>query len=526
MSRRTLWLFSFLCALTALRLVIAAHGPLAPDEAYYTMWSQRMDWSFFSKGPGVAAVIHLGTKLFGLNELGVRFFSPLFGLGTSLLVFSMARRLFNEQSGIWAVLLLNATPIFNAGSVLMTIDPISIFFWAAALAAFWRALEASPRFSLWWPLTGLCVGLGFLAKYTNAIFLVSVLLVLLSCRRYHSELARPGLYLLLTVFALCTTPVIYWNASNHWVTVSHLRARGALDSAFTINPLELLEFTGLHLGVYSPLLFAGIIVAIVWALPLARRKFEIFYLLAFGLPLLVMYGILSLKETGEANWTAPAFVSLGIMAAGLWLRRSRHSANLRRYALAAFTLGILMSLLLLNTDLARMAGIPWPYDRDPTGRLRGWETAAREVHRIRTELEAVANDKVFLIGDSYGTAAALSFHLPEPRVEGPNHPPVYIPESQNIENQFSFWPRYDEFLLDGQPVEPNPYFTEQRGVNPFLGRNALYITVDPRRDSPPSSIRDGFESHEMIALIEIKRRGQIARTLRIFLCRNYLTQSL
>lgn len=526
MSKRLCWLIVFLLLLTGIRLVIGAHGTLAPDEAYYAMWSQRMDWSFFSKGPGVASVIRAGTELFGMNELGVRFFSPWFGFGTSLLMFAMARRLFDEEAGIWAVLLLNAAPIFNVGSVLMTIDPISIFFWTAGLAAFWKALEGSPRFTFWWPLTGLCIGLGFLAKYTNAIFLLSVFLVLVISRRHRKEWVRPGIYVLLFVFIFCTLPVVFWNAANEWVTVSHLRARGALDSAFAIHPLKLIEFLGLHFGVYSPLLFGGVLAAVVWAVPHARRKFEVFYLLICGLPLFVMYCILSLKETGEANWTAPAFVSLGILASGFWVRRSRRSVGTRRFAFAAVALGIVMSALLLNTDIVRWMGVPWSYERDPSGRLRAWQTAAEEVDRIRTELEAAGDEEVFLIGDTYGTAASLSFYLPEPRVEGARHPPVYIPESQNIENQFSFWPRYDEFQLEGKPVEGNPYFTEQRGVNPFMGRNALYITIDPDRNSPPSSIREGFDSYDLIALIEIKRQNQVARTLRIFLCRDYLTRPL
>jgi 4-amino-4-deoxy-L-arabinose transferase-like glycosyltransferase len=39
------------------------------------------------------------------------------------------------------VLILNAIPLFNIGNLLMTIDPLSIFFWMAAMYAFWLALE-------------------------------------------------------------------------------------------------------------------------------------------------------------------------------------------------------------------------------------------------------------------------------------------------------------------------------------------------------------------------------------------------
>ena len=75
----------------------------------------------------------------------------------------------------------------------MTIDPLSIFFWVAAMFTFWLALERSPHFSWWWPLTGLLIGLGFLCKYTNALELVSVLLVLALVPRLRREFLRPRL---------------------------------------------------------------------------------------------------------------------------------------------------------------------------------------------------------------------------------------------------------------------------------------------------------------------------------------------
>src|SRR2546429_4832683 len=75
-------------------------------------------------------------------------------------------------------LALNVTPIFNIGAFLMTIDSLSVFFWLAAMLTFWLAVEKSPGFSWHWPLTGLLIGLGFLSKYTNALELVSILLLL------------------------------------------------------------------------------------------------------------------------------------------------------------------------------------------------------------------------------------------------------------------------------------------------------------------------------------------------------------
>lgn len=519
-------LLVFLGVLTLLRLASLSQNELAPDEAYYYMWSQRPDISYYSKGPGVATVIRAGTAIFGANEFGIRFFSPIFGLGTSLLVFAFTRRLYDTTVAFWSVLMLNLTPIFNVGSLVMTIDPISIFFWTVALFTFWLALERAPAFSLWWPLTGLAIGLGFLAKYTNALQLLSIVLVLAITSKHRREFARPGLYSLLVVFGLCTLPPIIWNAQHEWITVAHLSARGGLDSAFKLNPLEFLEFLGSHFGVYSPLIFGGILAAIFGTWKSARRQFKPRFLLAFGLPILVLYFALSLKEAGEANWTAPGIVSLGILATVYWIELARERAWARQYAVAGLAIGAAMSLLVVNIDALRAAGIPLSYEVDPSTRMRGWKTAAETVQQLRDRFERETGEPVFLIADTYQTAASLSFYLPEARVEGPGHPAVYIPESQNIENQFSFWPRYDEFLERKPGKETtDAFYTEEAGTNPFLGRNAIYITTRERK-KPQSQVRNGFQDYDALALFEVWRRGLPLRQYRVFVCYDYRTLPL
>src|SRR6059036_3004685 len=164
----------FIGALTLVRLSMLGSTDLEFDEAHYWMWSERLAPGYFSKGPGIAFAIRASTAVFGANEFGVRFFSPVLAAATSLLLFYFARRLFGPTAGLWAVIGLNATPIFNIGAVLMTIDALSIFFWMAAMFTFWLALENTERSrALWyWPITGLLIGMGFLCKYTNAFEVV------------------------------------------------------------------------------------------------------------------------------------------------------------------------------------------------------------------------------------------------------------------------------------------------------------------------------------------------------------------
>jgi hypothetical protein len=136
-------------------------------------------------------------------------------------------------------------------------------------------------------------------------------------------------------------------------------------------------------------------------------------------------------------------------------------------------------------------------------------------------------EKLFLIADDRSRASEISFYLRDKRVEGPNHPPVYLVESQDIQNQFSLWPRYDEFVTaTNAPAQgEGDVYTEEGGVNPFVGRSALYIR-DRATGRAPHNIRVAFESAEPIAKIEVQRYGEHLRTWQVFLCRKYRPLSL
>ena len=206
MSRPVKAVLLFLLLLTGLRLAYIGRVELSPDEAYYQMWSERLDWAYYSKGPGVALAIRAGTALFGDNEFGVRFFSPIFSLATSLVLLVFARRLYGDAVAVWTVLMLNLTPIFQAGSLLMTIDPLSIFFWSLGMFTTWLALERRRVRLPYWLATGVCVGLGFLSKYTNAMELLCILLAMASIPRWRRELRRPGFYVMLVVAVASSAP--------------------------------------------------------------------------------------------------------------------------------------------------------------------------------------------------------------------------------------------------------------------------------------------------------------------------------
>ena len=521
---RAIWFF--VLALTAIRLSMLATMDLEFDEAHYWMWSERLAPAYFSKGPGVAFAMRASTAVFGANEFGVRFFSPLLAAGTSLLLFYFARRLFSASAALWAVIALNVTPIFNIGAFLMTIDALSIFFWLAAMFTFWLAVEKSPRFSWHWPLTGLLIGLGFLSKYTNAFELVSILLVLALAPRLRQEFARTGLYSLLGMFSLCTVPPIVWNAQHAWITLVHLRSRGGVEEGFGFHPGELLAFLIQHFLAYSPFLFLALAWGVIGSWRRVNQQFKVLFLMWFGLPVFAFYLLLSINKTAAPNWDGLAFFGFGLLAIYFWWKRLEASALLRVCANVALLVGLAMSVIALNTDLLRTAGYELPRN-DPSDRMRGWKSATGAVEKIRNDLEAKLGEKLFLIADARDRASEMSFYLRDKRPEGPGHPPVYITESQDLVNQFSFWPRYDEFV-EVKPGTPRPrdeVYTEESGINPFVGRSALFIRQG-EKEHPPHNIRAAFQSTEPVGTIEVRRHDKVIRRWQVFLCRNYRTLPL
>src|SRR5437588_3810794 len=521
-TTRAVWLF--IIALTAMRLSMLTTSDLEFDEAHYWMWSERLAPGYFSKGPGIAFAIRASTMLFGATEFGVRFWSPILAAATSLFLFYFAKRLFSENVGLWTVIAFNVTPIFNVGAFVMTTDALSIFFWIAAMFAFWLAVEKSPRFSFWWPLTGLLIGIGFLSRFTNAFEIVCVLLVLAFAPRLRQEFKRPGLYWLLGLFIVCTIPPIIWNAQHAWITLLHLRTRGSLTEDVGFRPLEPLKFFGEHFLFYSPLLFGALVWAVIGSWRRVNQQFKVLFLFWFGVPVFVFYFLLSLNHVATPNWDAVSFLSLGLLAVYYWNERiEKRGAQI--FVVSAVVLGFLISFFALDSDILRSAGFRF-WRSDPSDRLRGWKSLTAEVERIRNESEAKLGEKLFLIADERHRASEISFYLKDKRVEGPGHPPVYLVESQDLINQFSFWPRYDQFV-EASPApnqSPDETLAEQKGINLFVGRSALLVRNYGK--NPPHNVRAAFESTELIGTIELKRFGEHVRYWQVFLCRHYRTLPL
>ena len=124
-------------AITLFRLWFAPHLDLVGDEAHYWECGRELDWNHYGKGPGAAFVIWVFTTLLGDHVWALRLPAVLLSAGTGWMIFVLGQKMYSERVGLVAVVAASVMPLFAIGSILMTIDPLSVFFWVAAALSFW-----------------------------------------------------------------------------------------------------------------------------------------------------------------------------------------------------------------------------------------------------------------------------------------------------------------------------------------------------------------------------------------------------
>jgi hypothetical protein len=404
-----------------LRLIyLAWYCPLdlAPDEAHYWDWSRHLDWSYYSKGPLVAYLIRAGCEVAGewsLRHTGsltfaVRLPAALCGALLLISLYMLTLQVFRKDRLALAVVACAITlPLISAGSSLMTIDAPYTCLWGWALVLGHRAIFRGSGWA--WPLLGLLVGLGILAKYTMVLFLPSVFCFLLTSAEHRRQLLRPGFWIMAGVAGASCLPILIWNSQHEWVTVRHVvRLAGLVagEAAVAKSGPRLhwegpLVYLAGQCGLLLVFWFVAWLSAMISFRPWVERTAGTAYLWWLSAPMFVVFLLFGFKTGGgELNWPVTAYLS-GLVLAAAWLGRQLQSSVVWYRRLTAFNLGLtccvglLATLFVHRSDwfyplVSRFAGKAneanaFPLRRlDPTCRLRGWKTLAANVDSVRAEM--------------------------------------------------------------------------------------------------------------------------------------------
>jgi len=518
--------YLLIAALFIFRLFYINSGriELSEDEAYQWLWSKHLALSYYSKPLMIALAQFAGTSIWGDRELGVRFISPVVAAILSFLLLRFIAREVSAPAGFWTVMLCSTAPLLAVGSTLMTVDPLLVLFWTGAMIVGWRAVQPTGTTQQWLAV-GLLMGLGFLSKYTALIQIVSFALFIVLWKPARAQLRRPGPWLALGVFALCTLPVIIWNSQNGWITVHHVGENAKLDKPWEPTLRYFFEFIGAEAGLLNPIYLA----AAIWAsFAMWRRRTQfplLVYLFVMGAPVFFGYWLYSLHSRIMPNWIAAAVVPMFCLAVAYWELRWREGARaVRRWLVAGLVFGIVSVVICHDTRLiTRFTKLNVPPKLDPLRRVDGWKETAEAVGKARTKLLSEGKD-VLIIGSHYGLTGQISFYLPEARRGLPDDPLVYYRTSDKPRNQFYFWPGYRERHSGANAIyvdeESLPKLRRGWVADWLAGDKNLFDSKTVRRGKVPKEVLEEFESVTDLGVQDITIRGRILRRVQLYACRN------
>jgi hypothetical protein len=484
------------------------------------MWSQRLDISYYSKGPLVAWLIRASSEVFGsvsrsicgTDVLAVRL--PAVFCGSAILVglYVLSLRVYHSERFSCLVVVGALTlPMVAVSRTIMTIDSPFICCWCWALVLGHEAIVRRTRWA--WPALGIVLALGILAKYTMILWLGSACLFLVLTPSQRPLLRTAGPWIAVVIAALGYVPILWWNISHDWQSFRHvstLAGATADHASSTIRWIGPLEFVGSQAALLVGFWFVVWLAAMIANRPWKETDPSKQFLWWLSVPTFVTFLVFSVRTSILLNWSVPAYVSGMILAAG-WFRdrlimgTRRSRAYLGTCAALTAIVSTFATICIFHVEIIRPAltsiagspteSSPMPLRRfDPTCRLRGWRHLGKEVAMLEKELQSEGSMPL-IAGSRWFYASEVSFY-------GAGHPNVYSLGLliADRHSQFDVW-------------RPNPLSDPEH----FVGRTFIFVDVG----LPNSTIEKAFDRIEPARVVEYMEGGQPIAKWYLTVCRGF-----
>lgn len=492
-------IISLLCVLTFLRWGWNTPREISPDEAYLALCGFTPDVAYFDGPPGVAIAVATGIRIAGTNGLGASLLWPMFAFAATLALYQLVAPVSGQRAALASAVLLNLLPAFNQSALSPScVMPLTMF-GLAFMACTWRAIETES--TIWWVAAGLGAAGGLLFSFYAWFFLPALGAVFLVSHRWRRLLMSAGFWMATLPSLLVCALFLSWNAQHGWVHFIGGTWQTALTLDWSQLPISIVK-ASISL---SPFVFLALQTGLLLSLREIRHAPKAKFLAVPSVLALLIatYQILRGESALAPGMLAAAFSTalLAWLPANFGNIPTRHALNIVFASAAVWT----ASALALQTTSPPLVSAK----------------VGKAIQTIQTEQQT--DQPLFLIAENAPLASALALHLTDLSAVHPGHPPVYVVESPYADSQYALWARYDQFVDAPAPSSdtvPDP-FTEQKGVNPFIGSSALYITTQSP-DDLPQAVTAAFGSYRHLADIKTPS-GKI---LRLFLCTDYETLPL
>ena len=343
-----------------------------PDEGRYSEISREMALSgdfvtprlnglkYFEKPPLQYWATAIAFKLFGESELTARLYTALCGLGCILLIAYTGKRLYDEETGLLAGLVLLSAPYFAALNEIATLDMGLTFWMTLAVSAFLISQstmhDASRRHGLWCAWAGMA-GAMLSKGLIGVVFPAAALILYCVTQRSVRLVAQLEWTRGLLIFCIIVMP---------WFVMVSVQNPEFLRFFFIHEHFERFTTTTHHREAnwwfFIPILFAGFLPWAVALVPASIRGWRA-----------------PARLVGQ-NQTFAALKFILLYSVFILLFFSKSSSKLPAYILPMFpVLGLLIGVYLRHIDAARLAWLVLPvFPVSLWGAYAAWQAPANK----------------------------------------------------------------------------------------------------------------------------------------------------
>ncbi len=438
MSWKRIWWIALVA-----KLVLGAVIPISNDEAYYWVWGQHLQLSYYDHPPAIAWLFYLARPLDAIRDVIpaisgiVRWPTIVLGHTTILVLLRFLGAAASERQKKLLLGILFISPLFGIGSLIATPDIPYIFFWSLSLWAFQKYYD-QPCLKNSVAL-GAALGMGFCAKYLIVIF-VPIAMAFSIFRRRWDLFRLPFLLSAICTGLVFSAPVLIWNAQHEWISFKFQLNHGLDQEALTVERQlqQLLEYLGGQAALLGPLLLV-----VGFGLRLAKEHRLLIWM---GWGPLVFFAWTSLRSPVEANWPIAGHLAL-LTAAAIVSGREDQSGRIAKMMMVIWALAT--GIVLFQTTRPNNSLFGIKADRLKTYEFVRYKSLERKVQEYPMSTPMYAS--------SYQMAGALSFaaHRVVPKLAGINRVDFFDFHPLGI-------PSVDEFYVTLENEWPWPSWIAER----------------------------------------------------------------
>tara|TARA_Y100000768_G_C23925941_1_gene657522 strand:- start:263 stop:1282 length:1020 start_codon:yes stop_codon:yes gene_type:complete len=280
-------------------------------------------------------------------------------------------------------------------------------------------------------LLGIMLGLAFLSKYAAVYFVLCVVLYFLLDKKFRELIKKNYMGVLLSISCLfiVVLPNFIWNISNNWVTLLHTSDNANFEN-LDLSLERGVIFLIIQILMIGPFLFFANIINFKNVKINSNKKI----LLIFSLPVFLIVFIEAVIVRANANWAAPALLSLFLF---LYISSIDFNSIYMKLNIGFNFIFCLLFFLLVGTT----------HHANFLDRIRGLNSYSSSILLEADKLnikDLVISDRLLFASFNYELRAykdkdSLSFHMPhKPGGRITNHFQMTSPLKKEMDKDFIF----------------------------------------------------------------------------------------